>query len=118
MANARAVLVIPSVSRWYHGITRCVRRSHLLREGLTDRKQWLEDRSRSLAGIFSLSVAGYSVMDNYLHVLLQLDPDRAAEWSVEEVVRRWGKLFPPRGKHRQALPMTKAWVEQKLADAK
>ena len=48
MAIARAQLVNPSVSRWYHCITRCVRRAHLLGEGLTDRKQWLEGRLREL----------------------------------------------------------------------
>ena len=57
MAIARSVLVNPSVSRWDHCITLCVRRAHLLGEGLTDRKQWLEDRLRELAGIFSLTVA-------------------------------------------------------------
>ena len=35
------------------------------------------------------------VLDNHLHVLLRLDPDVAAAWSDEEVVRRWGRLFPP-----------------------
>ena len=108
----------PEVSRWYHCITRCVRRAHLLGEGLIDRKQWLEDRLRELSGILSLSVAGYAVMDNHLHVLARLDPDLATSWSDEEVVRRCGKLFPPRGKNRQALPITKTWVELKLADSR
>ena len=46
MTLARAQLVDPSVTRWYHCITRCVRRAHLLGEGLADRKQWLEDQLR------------------------------------------------------------------------
>jgi len=71
-----------------------------------------------LAGIFAIEVCGYAVLDNHLHVLLRLEPERAAEWSDEEVVRRWGRLYPPRGKDRQPLPVTKAWVEQKLADTK
>jgi len=33
-------------------------------------------------------------------------------------VRRRGRLYPPRGKDRQPLPITKAWIEQKLADTK
>ena len=46
-------------------------------------------------------------MDNHLHVLVRLDPDVAKSWSDEEVVRRWGRLFPPRDKSRQPLPVSK-----------
>jgi hypothetical protein len=67
-----------------------------------------------LAEIFSISVAGRSVMDNHLHVLARLDPQVAAGWSDEEAVRRWGRLFPPRDKSRQPLPVSNAWVEDRL----
>ena len=40
-------------------------------------------------------------MDNHLHLLVRLDQDVAKSWSDEEVVRRWGRLFPPRDKSRQ-----------------
>ena len=56
-------------------------------------------------------------MDNHLHVLVRLDPDVAQGWSDEEVVRRWGRLFPPRDKSRQPLPVSNAWVEWRLQDA-
>jgi REP element-mobilizing transposase RayT len=32
---------------------------------------------QELAGIFAVSVGGFSVMDNHLHVFLRLDPDTA-----------------------------------------
>jgi hypothetical protein len=64
-----------------------------------------------------VSVGGFSVMDNHLHVLLRLDPDSAKGWSDEEVARRWGKLFPPRDKSREPLPVTSAWVQWRLQDA-
>ncbi len=38
MTIARAHLVDPAVTRWYHYITRCVRRAFLLGEGEGDRK--------------------------------------------------------------------------------
>jgi len=38
MTIARAHLVDPSVSRWYHCVTRCVRQAFLLGEGIQDRK--------------------------------------------------------------------------------
>ena len=116
MTMARAHLVDPAVTRWYHCVTRCVRRAFLLGEGPLDRKEWIERRLQELAEIFALSVGGFSVMDNHLHVLVRLDPDTAAGWSDEEVVRRWGRLFPPRDKSRQPLPVSKAWVEWRLQD--
>ena len=55
-------------------------------------------------------------MDNHLHVLLRLDPEVADGWSDEEVVRRWGRLFPPRDKFGQALAVTDDWVQWRLQD--
>jgi REP element-mobilizing transposase RayT len=117
MTIARAQLVDPAITRWYHCITRCVRRASLLGEGPGDRKQWIEDRLEELAGIFSIAVGGFAVLDNHLHVLLRLDPDVAATWSDGEVVRRWGRLFPPRDQARKPLEVSRAWVEDRLNDA-
>jgi len=114
MTIARAHLIDPSVTRWYHCITRCVRRAFLLGEGPDDRKVWIDNRLRELSEIFSISVGGFSVLDNHLHVLVRLDQETAAGWSDEEVVRRWGRLFPPRDKSRQPLPVSNAWVEDRL----
>jgi hypothetical protein len=50
--------------------------------------------------IFAVSVAGFAVLDNHLHLLVRLDPALAAGWSDEDVVRRWGRLFPPRDQAR------------------
>ncbi len=118
MTIARAHLVDPSVTRWYHCISRCVRRAFLLGEGQLDRKEWIERRLRELAEIFSVAVGGFAILDNHLHLLVRLDPDVAAGWSDEEVVRRWGRLFPPRDKARRALPVSDAWVKERLKDVK
>ena len=117
MTIARAQLVDPSVTRWYHCISRCVRRAFLLGEGECNRKLWIEKRLEELARIFSISVGGFSILDNHLHVLARLDPDVAAAWSDEEVVRRWGRLFPARDKSGQPIPVSSAWVEWRLKDA-
>jgi hypothetical protein len=90
----------------------------LLGEGELDRKQWIEDRLKELAEIFSVSVGGFAILDNHLHVLLRLDPAVAEGWSDEEVVRRWGRLFPPRDKSRAPLPVSEDWVQWRLKDAK
>src|SRR5271157_4154076 len=49
MTIARAHLIDPSVTRWYHCVTRCVRRAFLLGEGMHDRKSWIEHRLEELA---------------------------------------------------------------------
>ena len=116
MTMARSHLVDVSVTRWYHCITRCVRRAFLLGEGPINRKKWIENRLEELAEIFAVAVGGFSVIDNHLHVLARLDPDVANGWSDEEVVRRWGRLFPPRDKSREPLPVSSDWVKWRLQD--
>ncbi len=116
MTMARSRLVDPSVTRWYHCMTKSVRGADLLTTVPEDRKAWIEQRLQELAQIFAVGVAGFSVMDNHLHVLLRLDPDVANGWSDEEVVRRWGQLFPPRDQSRQPLPVRDDWVRRCLKD--
>jgi REP element-mobilizing transposase RayT len=121
MTMARSQLVDVTVTRWYHCITHCVRRAFLLSDGegeeRVDRKQWIERRLEELAEIFSVAVDGFSLMDNHLHVLVRLDQDVAQSWSDEEVIRRWGRLFPPRDISRQPPPVSNAWVQWRLQDA-
>jgi len=62
MTIARKQLVDPSVTRWYHCVTRCVRRAFLLGEGPHDRKEWIEQRLQELAQVFVVAVGGFSVL--------------------------------------------------------
>ena len=117
MAIVRAKLVDLTVTRWYHCVSRCVRKAFLLGEGDHNRREWLENRLEELAEIFAVAVGGFAVMHNYLHVLLRLDPEVAQGWSDLEVVQRWGRLFPPRDKFRQPIPVTDQWVQSHLGDA-
>jgi hypothetical protein len=64
MTIARAHLVDVATTRWYHCVTRCVRRAFLLAESPFDRKEWIDRRLEELAKIFAISVGGFSVMDN------------------------------------------------------
>jgi hypothetical protein len=116
MTIARRELIDVSVTRWYHCMTRCVRGALLLGGGLADRKQWFEDRLEELAQVFAVGVGGFSVMDNHVHVLARLDPEIAANWTDDEVVRRWGCLYPPRDKSRKPLPISEEWVQGRLKD--
>jgi len=99
-------------------MSKCVRGADLLTEVPEDRKAWIEQRLQDLSQIFAVGVAGFTVMNNHLHVLLRLDPEVASGWSDEEVVRRWGQLFPPRDESREPLPVTNDWVRQCLKDGR
>lgn len=118
MTQARRELVDPSITRWYHTISRCVRQLFLLGDGREHRKKWIEERLEELSSIFAISVGGFSAMDNHLHVVCRLDVEQAEEWTDEEVVRRWGRLYPPRNKNGEPLDVSRAWIEAKLADTK
>ena len=112
MTTARRELVDVDVTRYYHCISRCVRGAYLFNGDLPGphprgshprgsrlerRKQWIERRLELLASAFAISVAGFVVMDNHLHVLVRLDPEHAKLWSDEEVIKRWLTLCPPKG---------------------
>jgi hypothetical protein len=116
MTVPRSRLVDPTLTRWYHCISRCVRRAFLLKDGLHDRKDWLQQRMELLAKVFAVSVAGFSILDNHLHVLVRLDPDLMKDWSDEEVARRWGTLYPPRNRKRQIVPISSEWLQSKVSD--
>lgn len=70
MTIARDHLVDTSLTRWYHCVTHSVRRGFLLGEGVLDRKQWIKDRLRGLAEIFSISVGGLAELPNHFHLVL------------------------------------------------
>ena len=117
MATARKILVDPTVTPFYHCISRCVRRAFLCGEENAHRKQWIEDRLRELAGIFAIDVCGYSVLDNHIHVLLRLDLAKAKAWTAEEVVTRWVLLCPPRDRNRKPVVVTSAWICERAKDS-
>ena len=93
MTVARREIVDLDITRYYHCISRCVRRAFLCGEGYEHRKQWIEDRLELLAGQFAVAVCGYSVMDNHLHVLVRIDPGVAGGWSDEDGARKMRVLF-------------------------
>lgn len=97
MTTARKMIVDPNRTRCYHCISTCVRSERLLAcDKSGKRKKWIEDRLKSLAEQFAVSVCGFAILDNHMHVLCRLDPSTATDWSDEEVVRRWLAIYPPK----------------------
>ena len=118
MTIPRNLLVDVTVTRYYHCISRCVRRAQLCGDGFEHRKQWIEERLEALSKCFAVSVCGFSVMDNHLHVLARLDPAEAETWSDEEVVRRWVTVYPPKTMQGQEIELNQAWFDFQTRDAK
>lgn len=118
MTTARCEIVDVDVTRYYHCISRCVRRAMLCGEGFEHRKQWIENRLELLAKNFAISVAGFAVMDNHLHLLVRLDPDDAKQWSDEEVLKRWLQVYRPRNMDVDDPKIVQMWVEHHAQDKK
>ena len=117
MTVARSQLVDVSLTRWYHVISKTVRGAFLLREGELDRKQWIEDRLQLLSQVFAVELAGFAVLDNHLHLLVNLLPERIDAWSDEEVLRRWFTIHPPRV-NRKPVDVTPQVIREQAADSR
>ena len=100
MTYARSILIPKGSAGTFHCVSRCVRRAFLCGEdrltgrSFEHRRQWVEDRIHELAGIFGVTIWGYAVMSNHLHVVLQTLPEAVARWSDDEVAARWMRLYP------------------------
>ena len=98
MTYPRAHLVDTENGRFYHCISRCVRRGWLCGmdavsgRSYEHRKFWVESRLLMLAQVFAVELYGYAVMSNHYHVVMKVAPKRAREWGDEEVARRWLRL--------------------------
>ncbi len=99
MPKPRKALVLLEETPYYHCVSRCVRRAFLCGvdthtgKSYEHRRQWIVDRMKLLADVFAIDLCAYAVMSNHYHVILHVDTERAAEWSEQEVITRWERLF-------------------------
>lgn len=95
MTTARAQLICPEITPYYHCVSRCVRRSFLCGEdALTGksyehRRDWIEQRIQALAAIYSIRICSYSVMSNHYHLVVYIDKESATKCSDREIIERW-----------------------------
>ena len=99
MTQPRSALISIADTPWYHVVSRCVRRAFLCGEdrltgkSFEHRRGWIETWILQLANLFAIDVAAYAVMSNHYHIVVRIDVERAAGWSLEEVLERWTGLF-------------------------
>ena len=99
MPKPRKAQVSLEATPYYHCVSRCVRRAFLCGvdahtgKSFEHRRQWIIDRIKELTDIFAIDSCAYSVMSNHYHVILHVDVEQAAEWSEQEVIDRWERLF-------------------------
>ena len=119
MTIARSERVDEETTPYYHCMSRCVRRAFLCGDdpytgkNFDHRRVWLIERLTALADVFSIDVLAYAVMANHWHVVLSLRSDRVSDWSTEEVVARFGSVFPHSlSRYQKLSEQGKADVEQ------
>jgi len=99
MPKPRYAQVSLEATPYYHCVSRCVRRAFLCGVDAVSgkcfehRRQWIEDKLLAQAQTFSLELCAYAVMSNHYHVVLYIDRETANNWSREEVIERWHRLF-------------------------
>lgn len=93
MTQPRSTLIHPSITPYYHCVSRCVRRAFLCGDAYEHRREWVETKLLDLADIFCIDIAAYAVMSNHYHVVLHINEEKGANLTSQEVIERWHKLF-------------------------
>jgi len=99
MTRARREQVSLGETAYYHCISRCVRRAFLCGydryadRDYEHRRGWIRAKMAELVEIFAIDLYAYAIMSNHYHVVLRVDAAEATEWTDDEVLRRWTRLF-------------------------
>lgn len=99
MPTPRKALIAVEDTPYYHVVSRCVRRAFLCGFDVTTgtdyehRRAEIEERLLFLGTVFAIDICAYAIMSNHHHEVLHIDQNSAANWSDEEVVRRWHQIY-------------------------
>ncbi len=98
MTRPRKALVALETTRYYHVMTRCVRRAFLCGfdevtgNNYEHRREWIEARIHLLSSIFAIDVCAYAVMSNHYHLVVRLSPEQLRNVSNDDIAKRWQTL--------------------------
>ena len=99
MIRARREQVSLEATSYYHCISRCVRRAFLCGadkfsgKSYEHRRGWVVERLRELDTVYAIDLCAYAAMSNHTQLVIRVDAEKAAGWSVDEVYLRWKRLF-------------------------
>jgi REP element-mobilizing transposase RayT len=99
MTRARSSQIDLASTPYYHVISRCVRRAFLCGrdkytgQNFEHRRAWLVERIKLLTNVYAIDIAAYAIMSNHYHLVLRVDKEQALDWSLEEVIERWYRLY-------------------------
>lgn len=100
MTTSRKNLINLEVTRYYHCISRCVRRSFLYGidsisgHDYSHRKPKILNKLKLLASAFTIDICAFAIMSNHIHLVLHVDIEKAKSLTKNEVIERWGVMFP------------------------
>ncbi|MBQ4833573.1 transposase [Pseudoalteromonas sp. MMG010] len=98
MAIARKRQISLVDTKYYHCISRCVRRAYLCgKDDFTGksyehRRGWVEEKLLKLAKVFCIDVCAYAVMSNHTHLVLHVDDKKVNRLNDKAIIIRWHKL--------------------------
>ena len=99
MTAPRYRLVDPSITPFYHVMSRCVRQQFLcgfdrrLGRDFSHRRDWIERRIKLLSSVFAIEVYAFAVMSNHFHIVVKINEDAPNRWHDRDIVDRWRKAF-------------------------
>jgi hypothetical protein len=85
---APSKIVDPPAPGFFQCVSRCMRRAFLCGQdaysgrSYEHRKAWVEERLLELAECFAIGLYAYAITSNHVHVVLQVDPQVARQWSA------------------------------------
>ncbi len=102
MPTARSLQVDLNTTPFYHCYARCVRRAKLFwknekGDDCLSRRDLIVARLKQLAGIFSIQICAYAIMQNHYHLVLHVDQQEALAWDDAEVLERLKRISPKQG---------------------
>ena len=95
-------------TKYYHCITRCVRRAFLcgydpLKNINYDyRKEIIRNLLRQLTKAYSIEICSYAIMCNHVHLVLYANDSQVAKLSHSQILKRWALVYPTSASKIQA----------------